>query len=105
MDSLIIVTKTFVSPRNEQLNQLSKLFNKKEIRCVPASFFNGILVGLLGKKQEFLSIGVIQTINFKERVITIYTTAKASDVVSVLFGSIRIENHGEELGWIGHWSV
>ena len=104
-DALVVITKSYFTPRSDQINQLSRTFDKKEIRVVPVSSLSGIVVGLIGKNQEFLSIGVLRSINFQERMITIYTTANASDVESILFGSIKIENHGEELGWIGHWFV
>ena len=104
-DALVVITKSYFSPRSEQISQLSRVFDKKEIRVVPVSNLSGIVVGLMGKNQEFLSIGVLRNINFQERVITIYTTANASDIECILFGSIKIENHGEELGWIGHWFV
>ena len=104
-DALIVITKSYFAIRSDQITQLSRLFDKKEIRVVSVNNLSGIIVGLLGKNQEFLSIGVLQGINFKDRVITIYTTANASDVECILFGSIKIENHGEEIGWIGHWFI
>ena len=104
-DALVVITKSYIAIRSDQITQLSRYFDKREIRVASVNNLNGIIVGLLGRNQEFLSIGVLQGINFKDRVISIYTTANASDVECILFGSIRIENHGEEVGWIGHWFI
>jgi polynucleotide 5'-hydroxyl-kinase GRC3/NOL9 len=57
----------------------------------------GLLVGLGSKEGRFLGIGIIHGIDYKRRVMKVYTPVSA-EVSSVSLGQVKLDDKGRELG-------
>jgi polynucleotide 5'-kinase involved in rRNA processing len=92
---LIIIRNTFPG---EKINKLTKRCDKK-VRIVGINELQRLMLGLLNNKEKFLNIGFLESIDFKTRQMTISTGLKDLNLVKfVVFGYLRIDNNGNEIG-------
>lgn len=97
-EGIVVITK---SPDYSKLDLLKAKLNIPEIKVIEPGLEEGLVVGLLGGKNELLEIGVILKLNYQTREMKILTPlADLHRVVAIQFGSLRITKEGEELGFV-----
>ena len=60
--------------------------------------FENLLVAFQDQNNEHSGIGIIKRVDFKNRKITFYTSAKKEKIKFVQFGLLKVSEEGEELG-------
>ncbi len=70
---------------------------KKKVKVAWEGDEEGLLVALHDENESFLGIGIIQTINYRRRVMKVYTRVK-SRVASIHVGQVKLDRTGRELG-------
>lgn len=79
--------------------ELEEQFKTANITSATGSTFQNILVGLADEKANTLNVGLLQTIDFKQRFLFVLSPIRTISPVRVVqFGSIRVTKEGEELG-------
>lgn len=73
----------------------------EKFNILKASDFENLLVGLVGRKNDFLGIGIMEDLDFDSFQATIFLPRNTvKRVASIQLGSIRVDRYGEELGLI-----
>lgn len=80
-----------------------KEFLKKRFYIVNNGDERGLLVGLLDQHHQFLGLGVISKIEYKQQNLKIFTSCKEK-ISIVQFGQMKINKNGKELGVIKSFS-
>jgi len=57
----------------------------------------GLLVGLQGERGKFLGIGILCGVDYKRRVLKVYTPIN-ENVSIIRFGQIKLDESGREIG-------
>lgn len=70
---------------------------KKKVKIVWQGDEEGLLVALRDKDENFLSLGILEQIDYERRVLKVYTRAR-KDVASIHVGQIKLDKSGKELG-------
>ena len=89
---IVIDRSLWVSP--EKIWKIRKLLNTKVI-LIREGDENGLLVALLGKEDMFLGIGVIREIDFRRKVLKIYTSALGK-ISSIIMGRYKLDENFRE---------
>lgn len=83
---------------SDDLSKLHKEFGK--IMIVNPAELRNLYVALTDKEHHFLGLGTITDIDFANRRIKLYSTAKADNIKIIQFGSLKIKADGSEAGFI-----
>jgi polynucleotide 5'-hydroxyl-kinase GRC3/NOL9 len=70
---------------------------KKKVKIVWEGDEEGLLVALHDKNDDFLGIGILEEIDYRRRVLKVYTVVK-SGVSSIDVGQVKLDRAGKELG-------
>jgi polynucleotide 5'-kinase involved in rRNA processing len=66
----------------------------------------GLLVGLHDSTDNFLGIGVLESIDYERRIIRVYTPVRRG-VASLRLGRVKLDKKGKEIGltevFAGYW--
>jgi len=95
-DSFVIVLGKNQWANTEQISSLEEELGKK-VKLIREGAEQGLLVGLHDAKESFLGIGILDRIDYKRRVLLIYTPVTA-DVFSVHIGQVKLDKKGKEIG-------
>ncbi len=80
----------------EQIEMVEKVLGKK-VSVTREGEEEGLLVGLENEEGKFLGIGIIRSIDYKRRVMKVYTpVSEAVSTVSV--GQVKLDEKGREFG-------
>jgi polynucleotide 5'-hydroxyl-kinase GRC3/NOL9 len=95
-NSLVIVTEKNQWISEKQALSLEKDLGKK-VKLFRKGDEQGLLVGLHDENDKFLGIGILSRIDYKRRIIKVYTpiTAKVS---SIHVGQVKLDKQGREIG-------
>ncbi len=69
----------------------------KRLQVIIEGDEDGLLVALSNEQDEFLGIGVLCGIDYKRRVLKVYTPV-TEDVTSLRFGQMKLDKNGRETG-------
>ena len=93
---LFIVSKEGEEVSKENAMKVEEIFKKRSY-VVKNGEEKGLLVGLLDKNRQFLGLGMIDRIDYENRILKIYTPYR--DKIGIIqFGQIKIDEKGKELG-------
>jgi len=70
---------------------------KKKVKVAWEGDEEGLLVALHDENESFLGIGIIQEIDYRRRVMKVYTRVK-SGIASIRVGQVKLDKTGKELG-------
>ncbi len=80
----------------EQLKDAEEYFGKK-VKVIRDGDEEGLLVGLKDEEDKFLGIGILQGVDYKRKLLKVYTPV--SEKVSILcFGQIKLNENCREIG-------
>jgi polynucleotide 5'-hydroxyl-kinase GRC3/NOL9 len=87
------------TPKREGWVTLQEEFGRKRRFWVtPATYFQNLLVGLVGPGGFLLDIGLLQGINFERSLFSVLTPARSvSEVGQIHFGRLRVRPDGSEI--------
>ena len=103
-DFALIVTKKSIVGLDQKIRRLQDILENREIKIFPESAFHNILVGLVDDDWNLLGIGILHKIDFTNKKVKIFTHIPQEVIKGILFGSIKVNQDGEELGKIRHWT-
>ncbi len=69
-----------------------------ELKVRNKMMYEKLLVGLIDEEDEFLSLGIIEEIDFDSLKARIWHKLNINEVKSIQFGSLRVFRDGAELG-------
>jgi polynucleotide 5'-hydroxyl-kinase GRC3/NOL9 len=96
-DTLLIVADAPVS--QEPFPLLRSRFNVTGILVIDHSLLVGLLAGLLDEEENCLGLGLVEYFDFVRRQLRLLTpVADVQRIARVVFGRIRLNRQGEELG-------
>lgn len=80
----------------EQIKDVEEYFGKR-VKVIREGDEEGLLVGLKDEEDNFLGIGILHGVDYKRRVLKVYTPV--SEKVSMLcFGQIKLDKNCREIG-------
>ncbi len=86
-------------PKENGLTSLQEQLRYKEITLTPAKQLKHLLVGLLDQHGRFLSVGKIDSIDFRARILRVRTALRTSSAVRILrFGTVQVDVKGKIVG-------
>lgn len=85
--------------KNESTSRGSKLDIQKEIRVVPINELTNLMVALIDKKEQLVSLGILKNLDFPTRQVTLSATSRPKELGRVEVGKIRITPQGYEIGF------
>lgn len=81
------------------ITELQEYFRKKNINITPANRYLNLLTGLMDSHLDLLALGIIQKIDFRAQVISIYTPLRSIiPVKSIRLGVLKLHANGTEIG-------
>lgn len=96
-NGIYLVTKTDYNRHG--ISDLQEQFATKNIMIVSADRYLNLLVGLVGSHLKLLSLGIIRGIDFRTRMISVYTPLRSiAPVRSIRFGILKLRPEGTEIG-------
>ena len=93
--TLVVLKKNIDSSKR---SQIKKAFGK--IKELVLGQEQGVYVGLMNDKNEYIGVGFIEKIDFVRETIYIYTNTDAQLIRSVSFGIMKYDNACNEVGYI-----
>ncbi len=103
-DFLLIITERKVKPSEELISSIRYDYARDEVVVLPSGEEKGLLVGLTGRKNNFLGIGILLKVDYPRRILQVYTPAK-EEVGGIYFGQIKLREDGEELAKLEGWPL
>jgi len=98
-DTLTLVLPSYVDVW-EKIEMLGLLFKGREVYLLREESLENLLVALLDKRNRYLGVGILKKINYATRKMLLYTSVPPDKVATVLFGSVKVAENGEEMGSI-----
>lgn len=98
-DSLFLVTDKKINSKTQE--KMKKTFQVREIEFAKPSNFKNLLVGLVGRENKFLGVGILEKINFDSLQATVLMPRDTiGRIASIQFGSMKVRRNGKELGFV-----
>ena len=72
-------------------------FIDKAIKVLWEGDEKGLLVGLLDNQNHFLGIGILDQVDYKRKILKIYTPVKMK-ISSLIFGHVKLNRNFQEIG-------
>ncbi|MGQ9459991.1 MAG: Clp1/GlmU family protein [Candidatus Bathyarchaeaceae archaeon] len=94
--TVFIVLRKNQSVNEDQIERIKKSFGKK-VKVIKEGEEEGLLVGLHDGQGKFLGIGILCGVDYKRRVMKIYTPI-SENVSTIRFGQIKLDENGREIG-------
>jgi polynucleotide 5'-hydroxyl-kinase GRC3/NOL9 len=94
--SIVIILGKTQRIKPEQISSIEEELGKK-IKLVREGDEQGLLVGLHDERERFLGIGILSRIDYKRRVLQVYTPVTAN-VASIHVGQVKLDRKGKEIG-------
>jgi len=92
---LIVLGKNWLLP-DEAARKLEEHLGR-QVKFIREGEEEGLIVALKGAKGEFLGIGILRGIDYKRKVIKIYTPVEEA-INTVQMGQIKLNREGREIG-------
>ena len=83
----------------DRIDRVRDELKVREVALVPAQKFEGVLTGLADSVGAVIDVGIVKSIDFVQRTITLLSPIRSvSPVRRVIFGSLRVSEDGAEIG-------
>jgi polynucleotide 5'-hydroxyl-kinase GRC3/NOL9 len=93
---ILVVLSKSKAVTEEQIKDVEEYFGKR-VKVIREGDEEGLLVGLKDEEDNFLGIGILHEVDYKRRVLKVYTPV--SEKVSMLcFGQIKLDKNCREIG-------
>ena len=96
LTTIFIVLKKNQSVSEEQIKEIEESFGKRA-KVIKEGEEEGLLVGLQDELGKFLGIGILCGVDYKRRVMKVYTPVN-ENVSTIRFGQIKLDENGREIG-------
>jgi len=94
--AILVVLSKSKAVTEEQIKAVEEYFGKR-VKVIREGDEEGLLVGLKDEEDNFLGIGILHGVDYKRRVLKVYTPV--SEKVSMLcFGQIKLDKNCREIG-------
>ncbi len=94
--AILVVLSKSKAVTEEQIKDVEEYFGKR-VKVIREGDEAGLLVGLKDEEDNFLGIGILHGVDYKRRVLKVYTPV--SEKVSMLcFGQIKLDKNCREIG-------
>jgi polynucleotide 5'-hydroxyl-kinase GRC3/NOL9 len=94
--AILVVLSKSKAVTEEQIEAVEEYFGKR-VKVIRDGEEEGLLVGLKDEEDNFLGIGILHGVDYKRRVLKVYTPV--SEKVSMLcFGQIKLDKNCREIG-------
>ncbi|MCZ2809246.1 MAG: Clp1/GlmU family protein [Candidatus Bathyarchaeota archaeon] len=94
--AILVVLSKSKAVTEEQIEAVEEYFGKR-VKVIREGEEEGLLVGLKDEEDNFLGIGILHGVDYKRRVLKVYTPV--SEKVSMLcFGQIKLDKNCREIG-------
>ena len=94
--TLFIVLRKNQSVTEEQIKEIEESFGKRA-KVIREGEEEGLLVGLQDERGKFLGIGILCGVDYRRRVLKVYTPIN-KNVSTIRFGQIKLDENGREIG-------
>jgi len=94
--TVFIVLRKNQSVNEDQIERIKESLGKK-VKVIKEGEEEGLLAGLHDGQGKFLGIGILCGVDYKRRVMKIYTPI-SEDVSTIRFGQIKLDENGREIG-------
>jgi len=94
--TIFIVLRKNQSVTEEQIKEIEERFGKRA-KVIREGEEEGLLVGLQDEQGKFLGIGILCGVDYKKRVMKVYTPIN-ENVSTIRFGQIKLDENGREIG-------
>ena len=94
--TVFIVLRKKYSVDEDQIERIKEIFGKK-VKVIKEGEEEGLLTGLHDGQGKFLGIGILCGVDYKRRVMKIYTPI-SENVSTIRFGQIKLDENGREIG-------
>ncbi len=95
-EELFIVIDKEDEVDKEKVSAAERLF-QKNLCIVKDGEEKGLLVGLLNRNRDFLGLGIISKVDYRNKTLKIQTSCR-DEISIVQFGQVKIDESGRELG-------
>ena len=96
LNTIFIVLRRNQSVTEEQIKKIQERFGKKA-KVIREGEEDGLLLGLQDERGKFLGIGILCGVDYKRRVMKVFTPIN-EDVSTIRFGQVKVDENGRELG-------
>ena len=96
LNTIFVVLRKNRSGTEEQIKRIEGSFGKK-VKMIREGEEEGLLVGLQDERGKFLGIGILCGVDYKRRVLKVYTPVR-ENVSAIRFGQIKLDENGREIG-------
>ncbi len=96
LTTFFIVLRKNQSVTEEQIKEIEESFGKRA-KVIREGEEEGLLVGLQDERGKFLGIGILCGVDYKRRVMKVYTPVREK-VSTIRFGQIKLDENGREIG-------
>jgi len=96
LTTIFIVLRKNRSVTEEQIKEIEESFGKRA-KVIREGEEEGLLVGLQDELGKFLGIGILCGVDYKRRVMKVYTPIN-ENVSTIRFGQIKLDENGREIG-------
>lgn len=96
LTTIFIVLRKNRSVSEEQIKEIEESFGKRA-KVIREGEEEGLLVGLQDELGKFLGIGILCGVDYKRRVMKVYTPVN-ENVSTIRFGQIKLDENGREIG-------
>jgi polynucleotide 5'-hydroxyl-kinase GRC3/NOL9 len=94
-EGVFLITRDL--PRHADIKLITETFRRA--RVIPYADLQGLLVGLIGADSTHLGMGIIETVDFAKKTMTLRSPMKDTNRITVIhLGSMRLSPSGIELG-------
>jgi polynucleotide 5'-hydroxyl-kinase GRC3/NOL9 len=96
LTTIFVVLKKNQSVSEDQIKEIEESFGKRA-KVIKEGEEEGLLVGLQDELGKFLGIGILCGVDYKRRVMKVYTSVN-ENVSTIRFGQIKLDENGREIG-------
>ena len=94
--TIFVVLRKNQSVTEEQMKEIEEGFGKRA-KVIREGEEEGLLVGLQDERGKFLGIGILCGVDYRRRVMKVYTPIN-ENVSTIRFGQIKLDENGREIG-------
>jgi len=94
--TIFVVLKKNQAVTEEQIKAIEESLGKRA-KVIREGEEEGLLVGLQDEQGKFLGIGILFGVDYRRRVLKVYTSANGN-VSTIRFGQIKLDENGREIG-------
>jgi polynucleotide 5'-kinase involved in rRNA processing len=72
---------------------------QKEIRVIPTSQMDNLVVALFDKTERLTSLGILRDLDFRAKRATVSTILKPNELKKIEIGRVKVSRQGYEIGY------